>query len=99
MTPYLEGPISSDKWKDYCTCENFVHKTSVSQDRLEMVVLKRRFTPLSCRFGPSGLDSTSPILVSTGCQDTTVNLTQSSWMAIAPPIFPANKNLAHLEKS
>ena len=36
--------------------------------------------------------STSTTLVTTGPQDPTVHLTQSVWMAVAPPIFVANKN-------
>ena len=38
----------------------------------------------------TNLDSTSTILVPTGPQDPTVHLTQSFWMAVAPPIFVAN---------
>ena len=36
--------------------------------------------------------STSTTLVTTGPQDPTVHLTQSVWMAVAPPIFVASKN-------
>ena len=35
---------------------------------------------------------TSRILIATGPQDPTANLTQSFWMAVAPPIFVANNN-------
>ena len=41
---------------------------------------------------------TSKMLVPTGPQDPTVHLTQSFWMTVAPPIFVANKNWAHLSK-
>ena len=36
--------------------------------------------------------STSTILVATGPQDPTAHFTKSLWMAVAPPIFVANKN-------
>ena len=36
------------------------------------------------------LQHTSTILVPTGDQYTTVHLTQSFWMAVAPPILVAN---------
>ena len=39
----------------------------------------------------SRASSTSAILVPTGDQDPTVHLTQSFWMAVAPPILVANQ--------
>ena len=35
---------------------------------------------------------TSTILVAMGPQDPTVHVTQGVWMAVAPPLFVANKN-------
>ena len=58
MNPSSKGKKGSDKWKDDYTSANFVHKTAVSKNRLEMVILKRRFMPLLRQYGHAGLDST-----------------------------------------
>ena len=40
MTPYLEGQRGSEQFQDECTSDQFLPKTAVSQNQLEIVVLK-----------------------------------------------------------
>ena len=54
------------------------------------VILKSTLSVCSCSLYIG--NSTSTILIATGRQDPTVHLTQYFFIAVAPPIFLANKN-------
>ena len=58
MTLYQKAARASEELWENCTGEHFVHKIAVSQNRLEILVLKQWFWPLLFHKGHAGVDST-----------------------------------------